>query len=248
MKLISKIGIVATSVLLGAACGGQDNGITSMDDFANAYEEVGGVCQEWLKAPQPRGRSIEDFKCDETSRFTLYNSRRSLLGSLIGVHATQLVAADFDGEEPRDADLVVGPSWILQDVDPRIRKEFASRYNGEPIRLLDKDAIARLRTELTDLDSTGSMEVLVSSCLITALGDGGSSITIDTKGSGEASGEQLEDAFCVLRTLGAPDFLIELVQSTRALDGRQSEEWDGYRADWRYHPDSGLQLTIIRTS
>ncbi|OPZ23401.1 MAG: hypothetical protein BWZ03_00528 [bacterium ADurb.BinA186] len=34
----------------------------------------------------------------------------------------------------------------------------------------------------------------------------------------------------------------EMIQ-TRALDGRVSEESNGYKVSWTYHPDQGLQVT-----
>lgn len=50
--------------------------------------------------------------------------------------------------------------------------------------------------------------------------------------------------FCVLKELDAPQGTVSLVESTTALMGRQTDEWDGYEATWSYHPDSGLDMTI----
>jgi len=35
------------------------------------------------------------------------------------------------------------------------------------------------------------------------------------------------------------------INTTRALDGTQSDEWDGYKARWTYHPDAGVRITFI---
>ncbi|WP_269142641.1 hypothetical protein [Georgenia yuyongxinii] len=32
--------------------------------------------------------------------------------------------------------------------------------------------------------------------------------------------------------------------STRALDGRQTAEWDGVVATWSFHPDDGLDVIL----
>ncbi len=44
--------------------------------------------------------------------------------------------------------------------------------------------------------------------------------------------------------LGVPTRVVDQIASTRALDGMQSAEWDGYSAQWNYHPDNGMNLTI----
>lgn len=49
---------------------------------------------------------------------------------------------------------------------------------------------------------------------------------------------------CALEQLDAPARVTEAVNSTRALDGVQDAEWDGYEAEWRYHPDDGVNLII----
>lgn len=49
---------------------------------------------------------------------------------------------------------------------------------------------------------------------------------------------------CVYVSLDMPNWLQTNIGATRALDGRQQAEWDRYRADWSYHPDSGLNLVI----
>lgn len=43
--------------------------------------------------------------------------------------------------------------------------------------------------------------------------------------------------------LGFSAALFEEMGETRALDGRQSEENDKYSVSWRYHPNSGLEVT-----
>lgn len=248
MKVSSvlRYGVLTAAISFVAACGNQGGGISSLEDFRTKYDQTDGACPTWTSERNPLNGSVVDGKCDHGTHFTLYSTRKAMLGSLIGIHASELALADFLGLEPTDQDLVVGPDWILREGNASIREKFVGDFEGESVRLLDKDEIGRFRDELVKKDLATSMAVLVSSCIDTELDDGGSSLTIDTKGSDDAVGDEIVEAFCALRALNAPDYLIELMQTTRAMDGRQSEEWDGYRADWSYHPDSGLQLTIIQ--
>ncbi len=41
-----------------------------------------------------------------------------------------------------------------------------------------------------------------------------------------------------------PERVRNHVASTRALDGIQEDDWNGYSAQWSYHPDDGLSITI----
>ena len=81
--------------------------------------------------------------------------------------------------------------------------------------------------------------------------DDGMSITLDTKGKDEGFDEvhdTIDDIACMLSELDAPDYVAQHIDSTRALDGQQTDEWDGVEARWTYHPDSGLQITFIDRS
>jgi len=49
---------------------------------------------------------------------------------------------------------------------------------------------------------------------------------------------------CVLEGLGAPASIESEIGQTRALDGRQQDEWDGFTIAWSYHPDDGASVLI----
>lgn len=49
---------------------------------------------------------------------------------------------------------------------------------------------------------------------------------------------------CLLETTGAPSAVDSRMGHTRALDGTQDAEWDGWSAFWTYHPDAGLDVTF----
>lgn len=76
------------------------------------------------------------------------------------------------------------------------------------------------------------------------IGDGGNTLSIDTKGEDDESGADIAEVACVLLSLEVSDAVISRLDSTRALDGRQEGSWEGYSATWGYHPDSGLDLVI----
>ncbi len=44
-------------------------------------------------------------------------------------------------------------------------------------------------------------------------------------------------------SLGLPSSLMEKMETTVALDGRQEETYDDVTVSWRYHPDQGLEVT-----
>lgn len=76
------------------------------------------------------------------------------------------------------------------------------------------------------------------------VGDGGTTLLLDHKGEDETAGASIEDVVCVLFGLGVPDSVVAQMDSTRALDGRQSASWDGYEVLWSYHPDTGIDMIV----
>jgi ribosomal protein S6E (S10) len=77
------------------------------------------------------------------------------------------------------------------------------------------------------------------------IGDEGKSLLLDTQGSDDATGLNMTQLDCILIRLETPDSTRSLIDSTRALDGRQEAEWDSFSATWSYHPDSGLNMVIV---
>lgn len=57
-----------------------------------------------------------------------------------------------------------------------------------------------------------------------------------------------ETVECLADRLAMPEAVYAQIRGTRALDGRQSASWDGYRASWTYHPDAGLSMIIEEES
>ncbi|MFG3604343.1 hypothetical protein [Micromonospora chersina] len=78
------------------------------------------------------------------------------------------------------------------------------------------------------------------------LGDEGRTLTLHGTGK-ESSGLSFSTLECYWSELKMPDSVRAEVLATRALDGRQSGDWDDIHASWSYHPDSGLQMVITVT-
>ncbi|MEU2199538.1 hypothetical protein [Isoptericola sp. NPDC019482] len=74
--------------------------------------------------------------------------------------------------------------------------------------------------------------------------DDGTTLALDAQGEEDFSGASYTTVDCVLGALEAPSRVTELMNSTRALDGRQTDSWDGVTATWSYHPDTGLDLLL----
>jgi hypothetical protein len=97
--------------------------------------------------------------------------------------------------------------------------------------------------------SESPFAVAVENCGISegssaVIGDDGASLDLNHQGADESSGISINALVCVLSELEAPDSVVAEMNQTRALDGRQSAEWDGIHASWGYHPDSGLDVVL----
>lgn len=82
-------------------------------------------------------------------------------------------------------------------------------------------------------------------CGVIGARDNGRTITVSTAGEKHGMGHTIADALCLLEKLDTPADVNAHISQTRALDGMQTDEWDGYRARWTYHPDDGLNITIV---
>lgn len=128
------------------------------------------------------------------------------------------------------------------DVDEISKKMKAEVFYG-----LDFAARKEKFTKYVETAPDGVMNTVAEGCISKKLiSSDGSSISFDTKGNDDTEGDLSAQVFCVLRALMAPDYIAKSVMETRALDGQVEETWDGFKVSWRYHPDTGLQLTVIK--
>lgn len=73
--------------------------------------------------------------------------------------------------------------------------------------------------------------------------DAGTSLELRTAGD-ESTGAPLTTVVCILNELQIPESIIARMESTRALDGTVTGNWDGFSASWTYHPDDGLNVIV----
>jgi hypothetical protein len=78
----------------------------------------------------------------------------------------------------------------------------------------------------------------------TTVGDGGKTLIINASGDPIKTIVDTQTEACVLDYLKTPAAVRAHIESTRALDGRQTDAWDGFTAAWTFHPDNGLDITI----
>lgn len=77
------------------------------------------------------------------------------------------------------------------------------------------------------------------------IAEDGKSMKVDTNPdnvSGKNYGSVLADIQTINEQLGLPSSLIDKMEGTRALDGRQEETYGKVAVSWTYHPDSGLEV------
>lgn len=77
--------------------------------------------------------------------------------------------------------------------------------------------------------------------------DDGATLLVDTRSQDEDPlGVTSLALDCVYDELEVPTRVTESIAQTRALDGRQSDAWGDFTAQWSYHPDSGASVIIAR--
>lgn len=65
--------------------------------------------------------------------------------------------------------------------------------------------------------------------------------------NGATSHKDIREVACILDHLGTSGAVRNELAQTTALMGRQSDESDGLKYEWSYHPDNGLDLIITET-
>lgn len=77
------------------------------------------------------------------------------------------------------------------------------------------------------------------------LGDGDKTLVLDMQGKKSGSGSMdIDEVKCVLAELKTPSYVLAQMDSTRALDGRETATWGAFEASWTYHPDDGLDVIV----
>lgn len=120
-----------------------------------------------------------------------------------------------------------------------VRLPGTSDNNGGPVGKV-VDAVANQGPTLAQAEA--SCRVPGRSGL--TLRDNGKTLIIDTQGEEDLGGVAVGTLVCVMEYLQAPAAVTEHMDSTRALDGRQTDSWGSFTAGWTYHPDAGVDMVI----
>jgi hypothetical protein len=75
-----------------------------------------------------------------------------------------------------------------------------------------------------------------------SVSDEGKTISIDTVGETDYSGADFADAVCIINAVKTPSYILDNMDTTNSLMGRQTDTFDGIDVSWSYHPDNGLQV------
>lgn len=77
-----------------------------------------------------------------------------------------------------------------------------------------------------------------------SVSDEGTTISVDTMGEEDYSGATYEDLVCIIGAVGTPSYINDGIMSVRAMDGRQTQEFDGIVVSYSYHPNSGMDIVF----
>ena len=77
--------------------------------------------------------------------------------------------------------------------------------------------------------------------------DGGASIIVDGPSDSTNTNTFYPDLAALLAALDVPSFVVDQIDSTTSLQGLREASWDGIEAQWSYHPDNGIDMTLVDT-
>jgi hypothetical protein len=98
---------------------------------------------------------------------------------------------------------------------------------------------------VTQVSTDTTVEAAAKTCrLPDSVGDGGYSMTIDTEGEEDYSGDTVRNLWCAVRELDVPDYVISRMETTTSLAGIQNADWADLHASWSYHPDNGMSFIV----
>lgn len=167
-----------------------------------------------------------------------------LLGAIAGCGAPDVDLPDTRGTTVTEA------LTTLEDAgfEVEITGAAAGGHNPELWTVRSQNPVAAdtaPRGSLVTIGATSVLEDARDACDAGTLADGGQTLVLDMAGSDPFSGDlTYAETLCVLDKLAAPQSVLTKMGSTRSLDGRQADDWNGIEASWSYHPDSGLDVIL----
>ena len=251
--------LLAPLLFLSLACGSSSQSASTVRD---AFIKSGGTCSNsdgpatttTASSKEPTYPIVESIDCGENeasitvykseddakrARYFLYSLNAGFMLSL-GSDSSELV--EFVGIFLGNT-YIYTPSSAYQESEV---KQIADEMGGSFNSSFDVDSNNSVFNAIASNSINGGMTEAANACAASELmSNDAVSIAFDTKGEEDADGDGLWSAFCVLKALAAPDYIFDSVMQTRALDGRTEESWGTFRASWSYHPDSGMDMTIL---
>ena len=112
----------------------------------------------------------------------------------------------------------------------------------------DRERPAPSSNDRSDADTTALIEardICAPDSPDITIGDDGHTLLISRAGAEEAPGADISEVACIFAEIEIPDSVTSRIESTRALDGTQEAEFSDFSAFWTYHPDDGLNMTIM---
>ena len=260
MKKIWYQVVVFGLAILATACG--SSGGQTLEDFRSQFVAAGGICSatvpETTTTTEPESErdslgnfaSLEYLSCGDgeagisryesaqVARFSWWQLNAFLDGFMLSLGGDVLENISIVKDNFRIS--LVGEYSLSRAED--IAREIGGSVLSSGDSVLRKEILSEVRLG----SETGGLDVIASACLLTTnLSSDKRSIKVDTKGEEDSDGDTVSSAFCLLRAAVMPDYVFDSIRETRALDGRVEETFDDYRVSWNYHPDSGLNLSLI---
>lgn len=247
------------SVVLLSGCSSSSASIT---DVRNSFVNAGGICTSNIPATTTTVSdsdgdekwsfaSIQTLNCGEDEpNISMFETADDAKLSTYFIEALKAGLILSLGSQPSQSmTLISDKTTILLSSDKYSQKEasdIATKMKASLLLSLDDEQRQKTFDELVKPSENGGLGLASEACLSKKLlSSDGQSVSFDTKGEEDSDGDLLGSAYCVLRALIAPDYIFKNLSETRALDGLLEEKWGSYRASWRYHPNSGMQMTII---
>jgi hypothetical protein len=242
-----------------AACG---SSTATIEDVRSSFIEAGGTCTSetpntttTVESPEEDEeflwRSVRFLDCgDDESSISTYKSSEDAKRATYLIDAFKAGYMITTGSEAFvTRSIFTGNAVIALESDgysDSTAKELADKMGATLYLGLDTDARSKMFDEVLKQTENGGLTLAANGCLAQKLlSADGKSISFDTKGEEDTKGDLLASAYCMLRALLAPDYIFTSMARTRALDGLMEESWGEFRVNWRYHPNTGVQLTII---
>lgn len=251
--------VVFGFAILATGCGG--SGGQTLEDVRSEFVAAGGICSatvsETTTTTEPESKrdslvfsSLEYLSCGEDEAgISRYESAQVARFSWWQLNAfLDGFSLSLGGDVLENISIIKGNFRIslVGDYSLSRAEDIAREIGGSVLSSGDSELRKEIRSEVSLGSETGGLEEIASACFLTKnLSSDKQSIKVDTKGEEDSDGDGVFSAFCLLRAAVMPDFVFDSIRETRALDGRVEETFDGYRVSWNYHPDSGLNLSLI---